>query len=68
MVNCMTQAQHACTCTGLISPDESDVEGDAVATRPVAWRTDDVREYFRLLDEHWKPTKKSVCELDSWSA
>ena len=44
------EAQHTCTCTGLISPDESDVEGDALAT----WRTDDVCEYFQLLDEHWK--------------
>ena len=33
---------------------ESDVDGDALATRPVTWRTDDVSEYFRLLDEHWK--------------
>ena len=43
-------------CTGLISQDESDVhvEGDALVTRPVTWRTDDVSEYFRLLDEHWK--------------
>ena len=48
----MYEALH--TCTGLISPDESDVEGDALATRPVTWRTDDVSEYFRLLDEHWK--------------
>ena len=73
MVNCMTQAQHACTCTGLISLDESDVEGDALATRPVAWRTDDASEYFRLLDEHWKAgmmsqQKKSVCVPDSLSA
>ena len=48
------EAQHTCTCKGLISPDESDVDGDALATRPVTWRTDDVSEYFRLLDEHWK--------------
>ena len=46
--------------TGLISPDESDVEGDALITRPVSWRTDDVSEYFRLLDEHWKPTNKKI--------
>ena len=60
-------------CTGLISPDESDVEGDALVTRPVTWRTDDVSEYFQLLVEHWKAgmmsqLKKSVCEPDSWSA
>ena len=48
------EAQHTCTCKGHISPDESDVEGDAWATRPVTWRTDDVSEYFWLLDEHWK--------------
>ena len=50
------EAQHTCTYTGLISQDESDVhvEGDALVTRPVTWRTDDVSEYFRLLDEHWK--------------
>ena len=34
--------------------DESDAEGDALATRPLTWRTDDVSEYFRLLDECWK--------------
>ena len=39
---------------GLISSDESDAEGDALATRPLTWRTDDVSEYFRLLDERWK--------------
>ena len=50
----LDEAQHTCTCTGLISPDESDVEGDALATRPVTWTTDDVSKYFRLLDEHWK--------------
>ena len=55
-------------CTGLISQDESEVEGDALVSRPVTWGTDDVSEYFRLLDEHWKPAQKSVCELDSWSA
>ena len=67
----MYEALH--TCTGPISPDESDVEGDALATRPVSWRTDDVSEYFRLLDEHWKAgvmsqQKKSVCVPDSLSA
>lgn len=36
---------------GLISLDESDAEGDALA---LTWRTDDVSEYFRLLDERWK--------------
>ena len=50
MVNCMRPSTHV----GLISPDESDVEGDALATRPVTWRTDDVSKYFRLLNEHWK--------------
>ena len=60
-------------CTGLISQDESEVEGDALVSRPVTWGTDDVSEYFRLLDEHWKADlmsqqKKSVCEPDSWSA
>ena len=39
---------------GLISSDESDAEGDALATRPLTWRTDDVSEYFQLLDERWK--------------
>ena len=39
---------------GLISSDESDAEGDALATRPLIWRTDDVSKYFRLLDERWK--------------
>ena len=39
---------------GLISSDESDAEGDALATRPLTWRTDDVSKYFRLLDERWK--------------
>jgi len=38
----------------LISSDESDVEGDALATRPLTWRTDNVNEYFRMLDERWK--------------
>ena len=40
--------------TGLISSDESDAEGDALGTRPLTWRTDDVGEYFQLLDERWK--------------
>ena len=31
---------------GLISSDESDAEGDALATRPLTWRTDDVSEYL----------------------
>ena len=31
---------------GLISSDESDAEGDALASRPLSWRTDDVGEYF----------------------
>ena len=39
---------------GLISSDESDAEGDALATRPLTWWTDDVSEYFRLVDERWK--------------
>ena len=39
---------------GLISSDKSDTEDDALATRPLTWRTDDVNEYFRLLDERWK--------------
>ena len=39
---------------GLISSDESDAEGDALATRPLTLRTDDVSRYFRLLDERWK--------------
>ena len=39
----LDEAQHTCTCTSLISPDESDVEGDALATRPVTWTTDDVQ-------------------------
>ena len=36
---------------GLISSDESDVESDALATRPLTWRTDDVTKYFQDLDE-----------------
>ena len=40
--------------TGLISSDESDVEGDGLATRPLTWWTDDVSEYFQLVDERWK--------------
>ena len=40
--------------TGLISSDESDVESDALATRPLTWRTDDVTKYFQVLDERWK--------------
>lgn len=39
---------------GLISSDESDAEDDALATRPLTWRTDDVNEYFQLLDQRWK--------------
>jgi len=39
---------------GLISSDESDTEGDALATRPLPWRADAVNEYFRLLDERCK--------------
>ena len=36
---------------GLISSDESDVESDALATRPLTWKTDDVTKYFQVLDE-----------------
>ena len=50
----LDEAHYTCTCTGLISPDESYVDGDALATRPVTWTTDVVSEYLRLLDEHWK--------------
>ena len=39
---------------GLISSGESDVESDALATRPLTWRTDDVIKYFQVLDERWK--------------
>ena len=59
------EVQH--TCIGLISPDESDVEGDALATRPVTWRTDDVSEYFWLLDEHWKAGMMSQRKTQSVS-
>ena len=38
----------------LISSDESDAEGDALSTRPLTWRTDDVNQYFQQLDERWK--------------
>ena len=53
---------------GLISSDESDAEGDALATRPLTWRTDDVSEYFRLLDEHWKAgmTSQQKGQFVSW--
>ena len=62
----MYEALHKCT--GLISSDESDVEGDALATRPVTWRTDDVREYyFRLIDEHWKAGMTSQQKIQSVS-
>ena len=39
---------------GVILSDESDAEGDALATRPLTWRTDDISKYFQLFDEHWK--------------
>ena len=41
---------------GLNSLDESDAEGDALATRPLPWRKDDVSEYFFffLKAERWK--------------
>jgi len=35
----------------LMSSDESDAVGDALATRPLTWRTDKVSDYFRLLNE-----------------
>lgn len=38
----------------LISSDESDAEDDALATRPLTWRMEDVTKYFQLLDERWK--------------
>ena len=34
--------------TSLISSDESEAEG------PLTWRTEDVSEYFKTLDERWK--------------
>ena len=50
---------------GLISSDESDVEGYALAARPLALGTDDFNEYFRLLEERWKAgmtsQQKSQC-------
>ena len=39
---------------GLISSDESDAEDDALATRSLTWRTNNVTKFFRLLDERWK--------------
>ena len=40
--------------TSLISSDESETEGDPLVTRPLTWRTEDVSEYFKTLDERWK--------------
>ena len=40
--------------TSLISSDESEEEGDALVIRPLTWRTEDVSEYFKTLDERWK--------------
>ena len=39
--------------TSLISSDESEAEG-ALVIRPLTWRTEDVSEYFKTLDERWK--------------
>ena len=49
----MFEARHI----GVISLEESDAEGDALATRPLPWRKDDVSEYFFfffLTAERWK--------------
>ena len=39
---------------GVISSDKSDAEDDALATRSLTWRTNNVTKSFRLLDERWK--------------
>ena len=55
------EAQHTCTCTALISSDASDVEGDALTTRPVTWRTDDVSEYFVCLVKGTQLESHNIC-------
>ena len=53
-LTCIFADLHNFIIIGLISSDESDAEGAALAIRPLSWRTDDVSEYFQLLDERWK--------------
>lgn len=53
---------------GLISSDESDAEDDALATRPLTWRTDDETEHFRLLDERWKAGMTSQQKNSLWAS
>ena len=38
----------------LVSSDESEDEGDALATRPLTWRVEEVSDFFRTLDDRWK--------------
>ena len=38
----------------LVSSDESEDEGDALATRPLTWRVEEVSDLFKTLDDRWK--------------
>ena len=37
-----------------MSSDESDTEDDALTTRPLSWRTENVTNFLKLLDERAK--------------
>ena len=43
----------------LVSSDESDAEEDALKTRPLTWRTEEVTDFFKRLDERWKASLSS---------
>ena len=38
----------------LVSSDESDAEEDALKPKPLTWRTEEVTDFFKCLDERWK--------------
>ena len=72
-LTCIFADLHNFIIIGLISSDESDAEGAALAIRPLSWRTDDVSEYFQLLDERWKAgmtsqQKKANRKTEAWSS
>ena len=38
----------------LVSSDELEDEEDALATRPLTWRVEEVSDFFKTLDDRWK--------------
>ena len=56
-------ALHPC----LVFSDESDEEDlAAMVTRTLAWRTEEVSNFFHVLDLHDKPAEEVISEQKGW--